>query len=131
MSAPRSPMGRPLVHDDALTEFQSLVDCRPEEVLDVATKPAVSLTATSSRKFDPSKFSARTMPYGKHKGVSIGEVPKQYLRWLADAPSTIKGSARFKADLRKWLSSPLPPLLDNALSREYRSIVGKPDRRTA
>lgn len=34
-----------------------------------------------------SKFTDKTeMPFGKHKGVALGEVPASYLLWLGDQP---------------------------------------------
>ncbi len=29
-------------------------------------------------------FDEITMPYGKHKGTAIGDLPTSYLRWLAE-----------------------------------------------
>lgn len=36
------------------------------------------------------------LPFGRHRGKTLGEVPEDYVRWLAGAPDA-KGSLRAKA----------------------------------
>lgn len=44
-------------------------------------------------------FEKRPMPWGKHKGKLISEVPVDYLQWVLDQPDT------FKVDIERYVRS--------------------------
>lgn len=44
-------------------------------------------------------FERRSMPWGKHKGKLISEVPLDYLDWVLDQPDT------FKVDIERYVRS--------------------------
>lgn len=53
-----------------------------------------AMTDEESRKFD-----SEIMPFGKHKGSKISEIPLQYLVWLSEQPN-------FNNKLTAYLQSP-------------------------
>jgi hypothetical protein len=40
--------------------------------------------------------------FGKHRGQRFDVVPREYLRWIAEAPNSISETAKFSA--RYWLN---------------------------
>jgi hypothetical protein len=117
---------------DGLAAFLELVDCEPSEVQNAVTRtPSPPAAASPVRQFDALRFGDREMPFGKHRGQRIREIPRNYLSWLAEAIGTSRDADRFKGDLRRWLAEPpSPPNLDDELSREFRSIIGPPLNRS-
>jgi len=42
--------------------------------------------------------------FGKHRGQRFDAVPRDYLRWMAEAPNSLSETAKFSA--RYWLNQP-------------------------
>jgi hypothetical protein len=126
--APVAPRAAP--DSDGLAAFLELVDCDASEVQDANSTPPTVKPAGSraaARTFDAKRFGDRQMPFGKHRGRRIRQIPRNYLSWLAEAIGTSQDADRFKGDLRRWLAAPeTPPNLNDALSVEYRQIIGPP-----
>lgn len=89
-------------------KFMELVDCRESEVK--STPPAhlaryrahIAAMEREGRRLSGDK----PMPFGKHRGKLLREVPVDYLHWLAKAPddeSTTVSGRRFKQELRHYL----------------------------
>jgi hypothetical protein len=45
--------------------------------------------------------SADRFRFGKHRGQRFDTVPKDYLRWIAEAPNSLRPEVKFSA--RRWL----------------------------
>jgi hypothetical protein len=43
------------------------------------------------------------LAFGKHRGERYDAVPKSYLRWIADAPNSLRDE--IKSSARYWLSA--------------------------
>jgi uncharacterized protein (DUF3820 family) len=39
----------------------------------------------AAKPIDPAEAAAFAMPFGRHRGVPMGELPRDYLAWLAHA----------------------------------------------
>lgn len=65
------------------------------------------------------------MPFGKHKGIDVADVPRQYLEWFL---REINGCGEVKDAIRSLLSLPKPKPADGMklvyLSRGLRSVSG-------
>lgn len=90
------------------TKFMELVDCRESEVKNI---PEGRLAGYRAHIAELEKEGRRLsgdhpMPFGKHRGKLLRDVPADYLHWLAKAPddenSTVSGR-RFKRELRFYL----------------------------
>ena len=77
--------------------FRSLVHCEPEEVLDTATVlPELRRQAENSPGW--------IMPFGKHKGTGLRQVPAGYLRWATGIEAESKGFRYFQRRAQEELS---------------------------
>lgn len=83
---------------DALAPFfATLRECYLDNLtveVEVERAPARPMTDGEA-----SAFEARRMPWGKHKGKTIDEVPLDYLQWVLDQPDT------FKVEIERYLIS--------------------------
>jgi uncharacterized protein (DUF3820 family) len=87
--------------DALVTFFATLRECyrdnlTVEVVKEVERAPRGPRPMTDS---EASAFEARRMPWGKHKGKRIDEVPIDYLQWMLDQPDT------FKVEIKQYLES--------------------------
>ncbi len=88
------------VLDDALPDEREIVRGAILEALGAGdqTTPAAPISAMTDQQ--ARQFGRRSMPFGRHKGRRVDEVPLDYLVWLADH------AALFVADLRRYCRSP-------------------------
>lgn len=100
------------MYDAATLEFCELVDCDPSEVRDA--DPELIATAferaaeTNTPAAKNARFGTREMPYGKHKGTTIDNVPRDYLEWLAHSPNgpqATNASRKFKLQIKAYLKT--------------------------
>lgn len=87
--------------DTNMLEFLDLVECEPWEVLRI---PEERLFA------DPLEcgevdYGTYVLHFGKHQGLALQDIPKEYLRWLADQPDRkkYKSARKAKEIVRKYV----------------------------
>lgn len=83
---------------DRTAEFMKVVNCQRDEVLDVARwngKHSTRGPKPGEPGSDEAKARNFVMPFGKHSGKPIRDVPKGYLLWCIGNLKT-KGSKKVK-----------------------------------
>lgn len=81
--------------EERLDEFQEIVKCRRDQILDVdrwksyVPKPAVPKKEKPPFQpmweLPPGEF---ILQFGKHSGKKVKDVPKTYLTWMSQVPET-------------------------------------------
>lgn len=100
--------------DERVAAFLELVNCEPGDVLDTAARHD-GLAAAAAESSRPEKW---VVPFGKHKGVEIGDVPDGYLLWAAEQRDVRKGFRKLQDRARAELER-----REAELDREYWAIL--------
>lgn len=128
--------------DRNLTLFLELVDCQPEDVIDV---PPERLHVNHAAHGEGPHCSSdelhaslgdKQIYFGMHKGKQFKDVPKEYLEWAIRQNPTNRSFRKFQGDARDYLRltnvRPASPQSRSAaeewrdpLTREYLQIVGR------
>lgn len=86
-------------------QFCELVNCDLADVRDI---PADRIGVVATH-VDPSAAKAAlgtiTMPFGKHRGELLSEVPREYLHWLVNRKRSTRGVEKMKQKIRKYLKA--------------------------
>lgn len=98
--------------DDLTREFMELVKCEKWEVRDadperLKLNAAAEAAASVARRKAGFRSGEIVMPFGKHKGLTLEEVPRSYLIWLAgqrDNRRSTKSSRKFKRIVQGYLA---------------------------
>jgi len=105
----------------------SIVDCKPEDVLD-APEP---LTADKQRDLTRKSMARREIYFGKHKGKTLGEIPEAYLRWIIAQPSLGGKSGRSfektKEHVRAYLDEFFPQAAPRSQEQPTQNKGGSPE----
>lgn len=73
--------------DIGTVQFLELVRCEPCDVRDIPAE-RLGVDATAEAHASEGRCSGTyELPFGKHKGKPLDEVPREYLRWLVKQPS--------------------------------------------
>jgi len=91
--------------DTATLEFLELVDCKPADVRDIPLERRGIDAVAEARNSEGRVSGTYTLPFGKHRGKPLDDVPRDYLHWLIAQPSdgAFRRTARVKSKVAIYL----------------------------
>jgi curved DNA-binding protein CbpA len=95
-----------LLHPDvagvASTSRMARVNAAMDLLRDPATRRRIDAELVTPRQSHRPAASSSRMPFGRYRGTPLGELPADYLEWLAGLPDLKPGLRDDVAAVRRW-----------------------------